>query len=219
MRISVTTIESYRLWAQPEQEWMKESELIDTIKGVFKPNAKMLVGLAFGRALEKPQKYLKEGRYRVPVKNAEGEWVVYWFEEEELAPALESYDRQGVSEVKGTRRYGDVTVVTKLDHIVGTQIKETKGKLSSSFSIERYQDSYQWRFELDLFPEARMLTYNVFMLEELDRPGEIGIKDCQTFNFFPYANLHADCADLVDDFVQYVEMRGLTEYLQEKTYA
>ena len=52
MRISATQLESFRLFMQPDQEWMSEQNLIDTIKGVWKPNHKVSLGSAFGQVLE-----------------------------------------------------------------------------------------------------------------------------------------------------------------------
>ena len=61
MRISATTLESYRLWRDPNQEWMSEDDLRDSILGVWKPNHKVELGSAFGRVLEDPDQYLVPG--------------------------------------------------------------------------------------------------------------------------------------------------------------
>ena len=48
MRISTTTLESFRLFCDPEQDWMSEADLIATIKGEFVPTPAVELGKAFG---------------------------------------------------------------------------------------------------------------------------------------------------------------------------
>lgn len=219
MRISATTLESYRLWSQPEQEWMPEEELLATIRGEFKATPQMLLGQAFGRAIEKADKYRRQDsqgdRYCVPVKTDEG-WKEYVFPGAIVNPCLEKFDRRGVFEVKHTRDYGGVTVVAKADQLLGTVIVENKTKLST-FDFDRYEASFQWRFMLDIFG-ASQVTYNVFCLYE-DARGELELKDIQTFNLFPYPDLHMDCCELLTRFLGYVAARNLEQYFEEKQYA
>ncbi|HVQ15609.1 MAG TPA: hypothetical protein VMS40_18535, partial [Vicinamibacterales bacterium] len=63
MRISTTTLESFRLWSDPEQEWMSEDELIATICGKFVPNHAVKRGAAFGKVLETPDPYRVSGGF------------------------------------------------------------------------------------------------------------------------------------------------------------
>lgn len=220
LRISATTLESYRLWS--EQDFMPESELLDTIKGVFKQTPKMLFGQAFGRAIEKADKYRRQDSqgdyYAVPVK-AEGEWREYIFPGSVVNPCLEIFDRRGVFEVKHTREYGGVTVVAKADQIIGNWINENKTKLST-FDFQRYQDSYQWRFMLDIFGAAGV-RYNVFCLNSdgTDEDCDIELKSIESFNLYPYPDLHQDCCALLTRFLGYVAERNLEPYLVEKVYA
>lgn len=224
LRISTTTLESYRLWSDPEQEWMPEEELLDTIKGVFKPNAKMLLGQAFGRAIEKADKYRRQDSqgdyYAVPVKDPVSGWKEYIFPGKVVNPCLEKFDRRGVFECKSTRIYGGVTVVAKADQILGNVIIENKTKLST-FDFQRYQDSYQWRFMLDIF-QAASVHYNVFCLDSDgtgDEHDEIKLKGIEEFNLYPYPSLHDDCCELLTKFLGYVSARQLEPYLIEKQYA
>lgn len=207
---------------------MPESELIDTIKGVFKPTPKMLLGIAFGRCLEKPDKYRWQDSdehgvifsgYRVPVKNAEDKWESFYFTDSLMDICLARFDRNGVFEVKGTRQYGDITVVAKADQILGTRIVENKTKVDGQFDFDRYAASVQWRFEFDIFQGSTALTYNVFMLDHDDKAGETFLKSIETFDVYPYPQLHQDCTKLVEEFRRYVHQRRLTEYLQENEYA
>lgn len=204
MRISATTLESFRLFMQPEQDWMSEDELMATIRGQFVPNHKVLLGLAFGRVLEQPDRYLGRAGYA-----CEG----FFFTLDTMAPALAEIDRAGVFEVKAQREYGDCTVVCKADHMLGSHLSEFKTTLSN-FDADKYAASCQWRFMADILKPSK-ITYRVFCLSE-DDAGMIGLKSIETMNLYPYAGLHQDCADLVGEFKDYVIRKGLDGVLRER---
>jgi hypothetical protein len=212
MRVSCTTIESFRLFMDPNQEWMPEGELLATIKGEFIATPRMALGQAFGRCLEKPAKYRDEANrgYLVPVDGR-----VYRFSDAVMEPALAEFDRRGVFEAKETRDYGGTKVVAKADQILGTRVIENKAK-TSQFDFDKYAESYQWRFMLDLFEGATSVTYKIFLLNEDERSGDIDLRGIETFNLYPYAELHRDCADMVRQFEDYVRLKGLTEFLNNK---
>lgn len=211
MRISNTTLESFRLWRDPEQEWMPESELIATIRGEFKPNHRINLGSAFGRVLEDPDRYLVPGGFQIRVN---GE--VFSFGRDVMEEPLSLIDRAGVFEAKAVQPYGPCDVVSKADHIHGAQLKEFKAILST-FDFDKYAAGYQWRFLADAFRPA-VVTYHVFALYEAPN-GTIELRDIHTFNLFPYADLRQDCAALVRDFADYVTRRGLDGYLRARQEA
>lgn len=214
IRISTTTLESYRLWRDPEQEWMSEDELLETIRGVFAPDRQMLLGQAFGRGIEKPEKYRGNGGYLVPVRIGD-QWEKYWFEDAVMSPALERFDRRGVFEAKATKTYGECVVVVKADHIIGAHINEIKAT-TKYFNFDKYADSCQWRFLLDIFG-AHSLEYHVFELTD-DVEG-IELRRIETLKLYPYPALSQDCMNLLDDFVGYVKARGLYQLLEERQLA
>lgn len=207
MRISTTTLESFRLFMHPDQEWMSEDELIASIKGVWQPTPKVLLGSAFGKVIADPWPYAVSGGYR-----CDG----LYFPSDVVEPCLQVTDPRGIYEAKATKQYGDCTVVAKADHILGVQLSEYKTTLST-FDVEKYLASYQWRFMAEIF-EPKVITYHVFCLSE-DPSGRIGLRGIETFNVFPYPNLHEDCAALVRQFREYVTARGLDELLRARQAA
>lgn len=207
MRISTTTLESFRLFMQPDQEWMAEEDLIATIRGEFKPTHNVLLGMAFHSIIETPEKFKTDGGYI-----CQG----YALGNDIMEPALALFDRKGVFEAKATKEYGDCTVVAKSDYMRGSLIMETKTTLST-FDFDKYAASCQWRFMLDLF-EASQVTYNVFCLFE-DAKGIIELKSIETFNLYPYPGLRGDCEDLVRRFKEYVTAKGLDGLLRERQLA
>ena len=205
MRISATTLESFRLFMQPEQDWMTEDELIATIRGEFVPNHKVKLGLAFGAVLETPDRYRGRAGYQC------GD---FFFAAEVMEPALAEIDRRGIFEVKASKCYGDCTVVCKADHMLGSHLSEFKTTLSS-FNADKYAESCQWRFMADILQPSK-ITYRVFCLSEDHQTGEIGLNSIETMNLYPYPALHQDCRDLVEAFRAYVIRKGLDGVLRER---
>lgn len=207
MRISTTTLESFRLFMQPDQDWMTEQSLIDSIRGVYAPNKAVLLGTAFGKVLEDPD------RFQVPGGYVYGE---YSFGEDVMAPALALMDRRGVFEAKAVKSYAAVDVVAKADQLVGSRLIEHK-TTSSTFSFDKYAESYQWRFMADIF-EPSSITYHVFILDDHGN-GVAEIKSIESFNLYPYPGLHQDCCDLLGRFVAYVRSKGLDGLLRDRQVA
>lgn len=204
MRISTTTLESFRLFMQPEQEWMTQDELIATIRGEFRPNHKVMLGLAFGQVLEQPEKYLVSGGYQ------HGD---FFFSLDMMAGPLASIDRRGVMEPKAEKVYGDCVVVAKADHMLGADITEFKSTLSS-FDPDKYALSCQWRFMADIF-DVPKVTYRVFCLSE-DDAGIIDLRSTETMNLYRYPAMRQDLNNLLHQFVGYVTSKGLDGVLRER---
>jgi hypothetical protein len=208
VRISATTLESFRLFTRPENDWMTEDELIATIRGQFVPNHKVLLGSAFGKVLEMPDRYRLRSGY-----TCDG----FHFPEDVMAPALAEIDRRGVFEVKASMTYGECVVVCKADHVLGSHLSEFKTTLSN-FNADKYAESCQWRFMADILKPS-LITYRVFCLSEDYKTGEIALNSIETMNLYPYAALHQDCCDLVAEFADYVTAKGLDGVLRERQKA
>lgn len=210
MRISVTTLESFRLWSDPEQEWMSEADLHATIKGEFTGNRKVWIGQAFGAVLEEPKRHQVAGGYRVTPRGSDG---AIFLSDATMQPALDLFDRRGVFEAKASKAYGPHEVIAKADQLLGAHLIETKTTLSP-FDFDKYAHSYQWRFMVDIFEPTRV-TYRVFCLDE-DKDGDISLKSTEEFDLYPYANLHSDCDEMVQRFVEYVDAKGLRWHLDAR---
>lgn len=204
MRISTTTLESFRLFMQPEQEWMTEDELIATIRGQFVPNHKVMLGMAFGQVLESPEKFKVSGGYQ------HGD---FFFSLDMMAPALAEIDRRGVFEAKGEKMYGDCVVVAKSDHMLGADLSEFKTTLSS-FDPDKYAESCQWRFMADIF-DVPKVTYRVFCLSE-DTAGILDLRSVETMNLYRYPAMRQDLSNLLHQFTGYVISKGLDGILHER---
>src|SRR5262252_1328296 len=215
MRVATTLLEQFRLWStQGDNEWMPESELLAAIRHEpEKPKDAVLLGQAFHKVLEKPYESWEPVMNGYSTKVHDGEtWRTFFFAADVMVPALDRIDKRAVPEVKTTREYGPVTVVAKADVLLGTGIIEYKTK-TTAFDFDRYWESLQWRFYLDVFG-ASSVTYHVFLLGE----GKDGIelRDIVDFRLYPYPTLHKDCVDAVRRFIDYVDQRGLREFLTDR---
>jgi hypothetical protein len=212
VRISTTTLESFRLWSQPDQDWMTEESLIDTIRGRFVPTPAVRLGKAFGAVLETPE------RYEVPLGYVfdDAGFLEYQFSHATMAPALALMDRRGVYEAKATKEYGPHTVVAKADQLVGGRLVEHK-TTTGTFDFEKYAASCQWRFMVDIF-QPLSVTYHVFLLDDHEN-GVVELRGIESFNLYPYPALHMDCCELVEAFADYATARGLDGFLNERQRA
>lgn len=211
MRISTTVLESFRLFMEPEQEWMEESELLDTICNRWTPNHLVNIGQAFGLVLRDPERFKVSGGYRVTPR---GTTDVIELDDDVMDPALALIDRaHAVFEPKAVGVYAGHDVVTKADQLVGAQIIETKARLSS-FDFDKYAASCQWRYLLDTF-QAKALTYQVYCLHEATN-NVISLNSIETFTLYPYAGMRQDCERLVRDFDAYVTAKGLKDALDAR---
>jgi hypothetical protein len=206
LRVSVTTLESFRLWSDPEQEWMSEDDLINGILGRFIPTPEVLLGQDYGLVIEHPEKYRVEGGDGYACKSS-------LFPADAIDPMLALFEPRGLFEVKTTAELDGCVVVTKCDHIRGLHIDELK-TTCSSFDAEKYLHSCQWRFMALLF-EAADITYRVACLSDTERNG-ITLRSIESVNVYPYGGMRDDCLDLLRKFKHYVKVRGLDSYLREK---
>jgi hypothetical protein len=204
MRVSATLLESFRLWLEPEQEWLTEEMLEDQIRGIFHTNRAIELGSALGKILEDPARHRIAGGYQ-----ARG----FTFDDATLAPVLELVDRRGIFEAKAQKVYPELgcVVVSKADHLLGAHLSEFKAT-AKGFDFDKYAHSYQWRFMVDAFAPA-LVTYRIFSLDDHEN-GVVEVVGIDNFHLFPYADCHADCVRLLASFVDYVTAKGLDAVLR-----
>lgn len=207
MRVSCTTLDTFRLYLEPDNDWLTEESLIASIKGERADTPEMALGRAFESVLMAPERYRVAKGYRC------GD---YTFDDATMAEPLKLVDRRGVFQVKAQKGYGDIDVVAKADQILGVQIHEWK-TTASTFDADKYLASAQQRFMLDIF-EAALVSYHVFQLDDHGN-GVVELRDIHSLNVFPYAELHTDCSTLVERFRAYVTAKGLDKLLRARQRA
>jgi hypothetical protein len=205
LRVSATQLEAFRLWLQPDQEWMTEEALQATIRGEGVPSRAMALGHAFHRILETPETYRVTAGYRC------GEFS---FADDQIGPVLAAYDRRGVAEVKSTIDVDGFTLVAQADLLVGTMCCEFKTTDSYSFTPDRYADSMQWRVMALVF-QPSTVQYTVCSVDDHENT-VVDIRWVESFSLYPYAALRDDVRSLLGLFRDYVTVRGLDQFLRER---
>lgn len=205
IRVSATAVEAFRLFLDEDNEWMTIDALEAQILGRSPVSDPMRIGTAFGQIIEHGGDRYRQGA----VFACNG----VQFLGDGMQTAIDTYDRRGLFEVKGTKAYGDVLVVAKADHLLGRHLSETKTTLNA-FDFEKYAHSVQWKLMADIF-DPTIVTYKVALLGEF-APLTYEVRDLVEFNLFPYAALHADCARIVAKFRAFAVARGLDVPLRER---
>jgi hypothetical protein len=182
MLARVSNLESFRRWREDEDSTVEDflHQLLD-----FEPTTAMQAGTAFHKALEtaRPGEYEQLSAMGHTFLLSEGTLVL-----------------PEIRELRGFKRYGDLTVTGCVDILDGKRIDDHKS--TGRFDPERYLAGYQWRIYLDIF-EADHFRWNVF--EVRNTKGLIyEVADPQTLEVYRYPELEQDCARLAADFYAFM---------------
>ncbi len=193
MRISVTSVEQYRLVVTTD--WCEESQLIASLRGERKPTREMEVGTAFHAAVA-----------GLPYRGCT-------FAAGDLA-AARKHVGPGVREVKTTLDVGDVKLVGMADLVFGNFIHDYKCRFSGVANARDYELSLQWRAYLWMFG-AKRFTYDCFSFADPKPDSDLyTLKEIISFRFWAYPDLERDCTAWVRRFVDWADARGLLPYLE-----
>jgi hypothetical protein len=114
-------------------------------------------------------------------------------------------------EIELTKLYGDMTVTGHADGISLDPDFVTDYKTTSRFDADRYMESFQWKFYLDMSGMKEML-YQVFVMKPFAREEHhYSVKEFHTMRQYAYPDMHDDCEKLVRDYRETV-MRFLEQY-------
>lgn len=105
------------------------------------------------------------------------------------------------AEAPVSREYGDLTVRGRVDSLIGKVVSDYKS--TESFDGERFMDSYQWRFYLDM-TGADVFRYLVFQMYEAE-PKVYVISQFHQLKQARYPGLHRDCRALACDYLEFMK--------------
>jgi len=191
MTASVSVIEMFRQFPRTykvaggdevEETWEEWQE-----KLLLPASPQMEAGKAFHSALE----HVDVGE--VPTLESDG----YLFDFSQFNGELALGQ---VGEIPVSQKYGDLLVRGRCDDVTGSTVTDYKLTFSS-FDAERYLESFQWRFYLDML-KANRFVYQVF--EGYQRRGAesdiVDIKKLHTLRLYRYPEMEADCQKLAKRF-------------------
>lgn len=220
--ISVTTLEEFRRYKQ--FDYITDERMIDRIKGVRTSNPAMNYGTDFWTYVEKPEEafILPTGSVRMP------EYDTYL--PKLIVAKIDHYRaclQSPVFEVPVRARYEftdlpPIIISGRFDVMEGNIIRD--GKTTKRFDYETYEDSLQWRFYLDMLGLGKFI-YDVFEKKGVvDDPN--GAKDddgklltwpadveLHSFPFYTYLELKRDCRYWIAEFMAFVRLKNLTDYV------
>lgn len=206
MRISATLVDQWIRFQT--DEYAQESELIESIRGEFRPTRKVKCGMAFDSILQDPRQYRKGDFY-------EYEGIAFPADvlDERCIPL---FQEPGLWQPKETKLYDiekePVTVVAKVDRLVGAGIEEVKTTWGA-FDYDRYAEAHQWRHYLLNFG-AQWVRYSVFCWTENSK-GEFVLHDVNRFVLYPYPEMENECVNKLAELVAYIKRKGLQSYVAD----
>lgn len=179
--IRVTNLDAFRIWKETEglgMDW-----LMTRLNNETEPTDQMKAGTALHKALELGCEMecgsLVSGDYRFDF-NCECQVVL---------PTLR--------ECEFRKQYGDITVIGHVDGLSGKLI--TDYKTTETFDPDRYMESYQWRFYLDM-SDSDVFLYQIFILKEFGPEKCYSVRETHHLKQYRYPELHSDCQNLVDEY-------------------
>lgn len=191
MRVSVTDLDEFRRF-QADEEYELDRLLV-RLRRQEPPSEAMLAGSALHKALELAEDGV------VASLSQDG----YRFEfdtdvEIELSP---------FREIKAEKVYlvdgYPVTVVGKIDHMHGQRIDDHKS--TGRFDAERFLESYQWRYYLDIF-NADRFRWNVLEMTEQPEPKVYKIFGFHKLDQFRYGSMREDCLQLLRAYTAFARV-------------
>lgn len=214
MRLSITTIEAFRLW-RDTGDWMDLADLEATIKRTTVPNEKMLRGSAFHSVLERPLACLQESQFGMNYRAGSSDGGEFVFSGEGMQQVFALWPKVVTPEVKSTIDIDGITVVGVADGLYGNEVYEAK--CTEKIDVEKYFDSFQWKALLKLY-SARVAKY--VLAQGRDTGGRfIVIDSALPMTLYRYQGLDRDVRELVNDCALFVRQRGLEEHAQEREAA
>lgn len=220
--ISVTTLEEFRRYKT--MDYITDERMVDRIKGVKTSNPAMNYGTDFWSYVERPEEAyrLPTGAVRMPEHDS--------YLTTEIVSKIDQYRaslQTPVFEVPVRARYEftdlpPIIISGRFDVMEGNIIRD--GKTAKHFDYDVYEDSLQWRFYLDMVSEEKFI-YDVFekrgLAEDpngaLDDEGKLmqwpADVELHSFPFYSYPDMKRDCRYWIAEFMAFVRLKGLTEFV------
>lgn len=202
LRVSVSDVDQLRYYLANEE--MELDDLLARLRREGEETEPMRAGSALHKALENAT----EGEYDKLC--ADGYTFDLAIDGELDLPPLRELKAEKTYHVAGV----NVTLVGKVDTIDGKRVDDHK--TTSRFDVEKFYDSYQWRFYLDMF-NADLFRWNVFVMRpDSKKAGHYIVSEFHQPTQHRYPALERDCQIELKQFVIFAQ-RYLPERFTEET--
>lgn len=190
LRLRVTELEAFRVWRKDEE--LDAGWLFTRLLGQEPPSDAMQAGTAFHSALECAGEgdltTLAYGKYR------------FDFACDSIVPI------STVKELEIEKQYGDLLVTGHVDGLIGKEVVDYK--TTGQFDPDRYMNSYQWRYYLDIL-EADRFRWEIFVISEFGQPFCYSVRQHHTLIQARYPGLHEDCERLAREYVDFAAQHAV----------
>lgn len=218
LRISATTLESFRLFKQAE--WYSWEKFYQELMGFRSETPEMRVGTVFHKIMDSPDKYL----VREFSENGDSRsWKCDDMTFTGMDKALEYREFRAIRELKAVApfRIGqyEIELACKADAIYGGTIWEYKTR-ARAFDADKATDllqSLQWQAYCQAFG-ARRVIYVVSQLEQAYSNG-YDVVEVVTMEMHKYPDAEAHLRRELTEFVGLLEERYLLPYFQPRAEA
>jgi len=185
LSVSVSNLECYRVWSEDED--LDLGWLLTRLLGKEPPTESMEAGTAFHSALEQASVgelgALAFGDYRFDFNC-------------DCTIAIPS-----IRELPVQKMYDDLEVRGRVDGVWGKKVVDYK--TTGQFDPDRFMESYQWRFYLDML-DCDEFQWDAFVLAEFGPPKCYEVRQFHRLVQRRYPNLQEDCARLAREYSHFI---------------
>lgn len=237
--VRVTQIEAFRRWARQGEGdpfEITEQSVIDSVTREFGGNEYTLIGTAFhaivetGRPKAEPvpdgvREYTLSGKaVKEPVPSGrrimvEGHAVTLDVAQCRAALDYRQEHPWAFHEIRERVDFGEAVVTGCADMLDGTEIRDIKTKFSQPRDTD-YINSCQWRYYMQLF-NVDVFHFDLFVFQGYDRERHgldvrgLPLRRREPVTVYRYPRLEEDNARLLREFMEWIDSRGLREYLMD----
>lgn len=223
--IRTTAIEAFRRYLHNgdyDRYEITEQSVIDSVTGKFEGNTYTRIGTAFHKIIQDGDFDLDYNpEYHGYDINIDGNIVKFTMAQARVALDYRDEHPSAYHEFRGYKDYGRAIVTGCADMIDGVEIRDIKTKYSTPSDSE-YINSCQWRYYLDIFG-ADTFHFDLFVFHDYNkdkhgydvRPLEL-TRHTPPITCYRYPEMENDNLVLLNQFMDWAEARGLTEYLTSK---
>lgn len=227
-KISVTTIEKFRRYLVGASARDTEFELLESIKGVFEGNDLTDIGEGYHKIMEGEAFVADNGLIVTIGRNRNNTSVntSIFFTADQARPALDFREAHPlmIHEIPVKKVYetkiGPVLISGRVDGQEGRETQDKKCKFRPPV-FQEYIDSYQWRYYLDMLSTS-LFWYDLFEVRGFkaltgSMPYQlhgVSFHAHERLQCVRYPRMSDDCLSLLNDFLDYIDLRGLWQYLK-----
>lgn len=223
--VRVTQLEQFRKWITG-CSYVTEQSVIDSISGEFQGNNKTRIGTAGHKFVEMGGDCLFTNENdSIPIIPIDDEYYSrYSWEQLQI---LDNHRRENLPHAFHEQKYGKefqtkyypIYVGGTIDVVHGITLRDTKFVFRSP-DYSNYTESQQWKMYLE-FMELDIFYFDIFEFKGYKDEMKLNVSTLDLVQHEPlecirYKNMELDNQKLVEQFIDWIELKGLKHLLMDK---